>query len=293
MKLLLIGHSVEDHIFYKNEETIKPGGMYYSAAAMVNIKNAEDEIFLVTSLSDENYELFRSVYEKTDITFSKRDSGIIPRVRLDIYDDREREEKYDYLDGNLDIPLDKLNIFDGILINMITGFDITPGQIKEIRNNSSCPVYMDVHTLSRGVDDFLRRPQTVIKNFSEWAENTDIIQLNETEVFSLYGSGSETEIARRVLDTGTRFLIVTKGEKGARIYSLHNSELESLFISAIKVKARNKVGCGDIFGAVFFYSFIKFGDIKKAFRYANTAAGIISSYDNMNDISKLKDDVFA
>jgi len=42
MKLLVIGHSVEDHIHYKDRDEIKPGGIFYSAASLVNYKNEDD-----------------------------------------------------------------------------------------------------------------------------------------------------------------------------------------------------------------------------------------------------------
>jgi hypothetical protein len=56
------------------------------------------------------------------------------------------------LGSNLDIPYKELSGFNGIMINMISGFDITLEQLKTIRKNFSGPVYMDVHTFSRGVD---------------------------------------------------------------------------------------------------------------------------------------------
>jgi sugar/nucleoside kinase (ribokinase family) len=293
MKLLLIGHSAEDHIHYKDNIDIKPGGLYYTSSALLNIKEEEDQVYLITSIEEKRYHLFSKVYDQMNTDYSVREDGIVPIVRLNIYDDREREEKYERLGGKLQIPYEILSSFDGILINMISGFDITLEQLKEIRKNFSRPVYMDVHTLTRGVGKNLERPQTVIPGFSEWAECLDIIQVNQTELFSLYNVKSERAIARKVLDAGAKCLIVTKEDKGAKIYYKEKNELSSLMISALKVNAKNKVGCGDIFGAIFFYTFIKFGSIIKSLELANYAAGMITSYNNFDDIVKLKYDVFS
>jgi hypothetical protein len=79
MKILLIGHSVEDHIFYKGVETVKPGGMYYTASGYLNIKDAEDEIFLITSIEQDNYHLFSRVYDKINTDHCVRGKDIVPR----------------------------------------------------------------------------------------------------------------------------------------------------------------------------------------------------------------------
>ena len=50
IKLLVIGHTVLDHINYPESFQIKPGGIFHTANALINIKNDEDEIFLLTSI---------------------------------------------------------------------------------------------------------------------------------------------------------------------------------------------------------------------------------------------------
>jgi sugar/nucleoside kinase (ribokinase family) len=137
-----------------------------------------------------------------------------------------------------------------------------------------------------------KAPAKTDRQFFTMGINIDIIQVNETEVLSLYDSASELEIAVEVLKSGTKFLIVTKENKGAKLYYLKKDEIASVFTSALKVMVKNTVGCGDIFGAVFFHSFLKFGDEIRSLFLANTAAGIITSYSNTEDLTKFKDDVF-
>ena len=77
---------------------------------------------------------------------------------------------------------------------MITGFDITLDQLKEIRKNFSGLIYIDVHTLSRGLDKYYQRNFRLIPDFSEWAKCIDIIQVNELELYTLFDSKSEKDI---------------------------------------------------------------------------------------------------
>ena len=63
MKLLIIGHSVEDHFISSEKEEIKPGGIYYTASALNYLKNPGDEILLLTAVEKENYKLFSQVFD--------------------------------------------------------------------------------------------------------------------------------------------------------------------------------------------------------------------------------------
>src|ERR1035437_6409029 len=148
MKLLIIGHSVEDHIKSEQNEIVKPGGIYYSVSALTSIAS-NDEIFLCTYIEIENHTLFSDAYSKCVPDFiSVTDS--IPKVLLTIHGEKEREERYKNVVQNLKVPYEKLNEFDGILINMVTGFDIDLNILKKIRQNFTGIIYFDVHTLSRG-----------------------------------------------------------------------------------------------------------------------------------------------
>src|SRR5690606_27420280 len=107
----------------------------------------------------------------------------IPKVFLKIYENKEREEYYKNITGVLKINYKDISSFDGIILNMLTGFDINLDQIKKIRENFKGLIYMDVHTLSRGVKKKIINGKEVFKrdfkkiiNFNEWAENVDIIQ---------------------------------------------------------------------------------------------------------------------
>ncbi len=79
-------------------------------------------------------------------------------------------------------------------------------------------------------------------------------------------------------------------------YSLReNNKVESIYEPAITVDINNKIGCGDVFGAVFFYSYISQGvkSIGNALRLANIAAGCTASYKGINEFTNLKKDVFS
>ncbi len=290
MKLLLIGQSVEDHIYYKNDYKIKPGGIYYSVTALQSIRDEDDEISLCTSYKkDDN--LFRDLYEKINQQYFEY-TDIIPKVRLNIYENREREEIYENITGELSVNTADLNSFDGILISMVTGFDISLKKMEEIRNNFNGLIYFDVHTFSRGLSDKMVREFRVIPGFDKWLQNIDILQVNSRELFTLKNSEDRNEIIKFVLGTKVKFLLETKANKGAVCYSKNDSRLLINKMPALKVDVKNQIGLGDVFGAVFFYSYIKNRILNTALKQAVTAAGCAASYGNIDDFNNLKSDVF-
>ncbi len=256
MKLLVIGHSVLDFIKSDKIEKISAGGIYYTITALNRLKKNDDEIFLCSQFDDESYNYFKPEFEKVNSQLLHKVDKI-PRVHLNLQKDGERHETYENITNNLSIDISNLNQLDGILINMITGFDITITQLNHIRNNFSGLIFMDVHTLSRGLHEDYNREFRLIPDFKTWAACLDIIQVNQNELFTLSKMKTEIEIAEEILNTGVKVLCVTKGEFGAKIFYHRQNEIASYFIAANKISNPNIIGCGDIFGASFFYSYIR------------------------------------
>lgn len=291
MKFLIIGHSVEDHIYYGENHTIKPGGIYYSAAAMNSISDNTDEIYLCTTYKKTG-DLFTGLYDNLNPQYFNY-TEIIPKVRLNIYDDKEREEIYENITGELFLDTSDLNKFDGILVNMITGFDLTLNKMKEIRNHFKGLIYFDVHTFSRGLDKNMRRVFRQIPEFDLWAENIDILQTNSSELFTLANYKDKFDIIKFILDRGVKYFIETRGKDGAMCFSVENGQLNIKELPAVKINANNQVGTGDVFGSVFFYSYIKNKSVDTALKDAVTAGGFAAAYKNISDLKNLRYDVFS
>lgn len=291
MKLLIIGQSLEDHINYKGKTQVKPGGIFYTVYGLKNFISSVDEIALCTSVEKENLKLFSPAYDDLDKKYFQFVPSI-PKVILNITDEKEREECYSQVNKNIDINIDDFSSFNGILINMITGFDITISQLEKIRKSYSGLIYFDVHTLARGLDEKGKREFRTIPAFEKWANNIDILQANETEFSFLYDINDSKEILNKLFASGIKILVLTKGEKGAKVYYKKDREIISTFTSSHKIETRNNVGCGDIFGAVFFYNYITDKNIEKALMLANLSAGCAASYDDLHDFEKLKKDVY-
>lgn len=292
MKLLVIGHTVKDVFTLHGRVNMKPGGIFYSVLTLSNLIDKIDSIFLATSLDEENAPLFESVYSSVKKDFFEKVESI-PKVNLMHKENMEREEIYENITNNLNLSVQDFSSFDGILINMITGFDINLEQMKNIRKNYKGIIYFDVHTMSRGLDENYRREFRKIPDFSEWAKSIDILQTNERELLTLSDKKDKLEIISELFSYGIKIVIVTKDERGARIFSMKKNEIISTFASSIKVDVKNKIGCGDVFGATFFYNYIRSMDDINSLHAANKAAGFFVGCSDLNKLKDMKKYVFA
>ena len=256
MKLLVIGHSVLDFIKSDKEQKISAGGIFYSISALNRLTYSDDEIYLCSQYDDESYNRFESEFKKVNGKYIQKVEKI-PRVHLNLQKDRERHEAYENITNNLSLDISEFRSFDGILINMITGFDITLDQLTQLRNSYSGIIFIDIHTLSRGLNKEYKREFRLIPDFQNWAKCLDIIQVNQNELFTLSHKNIEMEIVEELFSYGIKILCVTKGELGARVYFKNQNEIASYFVSAKKINNPNVIGCGDVFGASFFYSYIR------------------------------------
>jgi len=293
MNFLLIGQSVEDHIYGIGPEAVKPGGIFYTVAALLKLMEANDNLHLCTAMQKERLNLFSPVYDSIDKRYFDFVNEI-PRITLTLYKDKERDETYQNLSLGINLTIDNYSGYDGIFINMITGYDITLETLKRIRKAYSGLIYMDVHSLARkeSAEDNTRKHK-LIDNFAEWAECLNVIQVNRNELYALSAKDKEEEIAESVLTRDDQYLVVTKEDKGAVLYYKENSVLKSVIKSALRVPVNNTIGCGDVFGAAFFYFFNKGKDAASALEYAVKASGFMVSYSSLEQLENLKKDVLS
>ena len=287
MNFLLIGHSVVDKIIDNDRKSIKPGGVFYSVVAFLSQMDSADKLYLCSSIDRENELLFMDAYNKIERDYLVYTNSI-PQVELIIHETGERKENYSLIAENLKLPAVDLNQFDGILLNMISGYDLSLAQLKHLRKNYQGLIYFDVHTLSRGVDKNLNRIFRRITNFNEWAECIDILQVNESELVTLSDKKEESAIVDELFFYGIKQIIVTKAEKGAVVYLKENNSISKIQKDSLPVKVSNKVGCGDVFGGVYFYNYIKYKNVILALEQANLFAGIAATISVADDFLNLK-----
>lgn len=289
MNILVIGHSVVDKIVDKEGITIKPGGIYYTVVSLLSQMRSEDKLCLCSNIDRENENLFQIAYDKIEKEFLVYIESI-PKVELVVDIVGERKETYSQTAQNLLLPSVDLNRFNGILVNMISGNDVSLYQLKNLRANYNGLIYFDVHTFSRGVDKNLNRIFRRIEDFNEWSGCIDILQANESELLTLSDQLNEASIVEELFSYGIKQIIITRAERGATVFYKEQNSVKKIHRYALKTNVVNKVGCGDVFGAVYFYNYIRNKNVILALEQANLFAGIATTYSEAKDYLNLKRD---
>ncbi|MFA3782682.1 carbohydrate kinase family protein [Melioribacteraceae bacterium 4301-Me] len=287
MKILLIGSTILDNI-ESPSLSLKPGGVFYNTLAFSFILKNTDELFLLTRYNSYLKSYYSKFAKKTNFSFSV-ESKNIPEVYLIIQNVDERSEVYKNISASLSINESiAFNQFDGIFINMTTGFDITLKDLFFIRKRFNGLIYFDVHTLARGIDEKGNRNFKKIENAKDWLANVDIVQANENELLTLSDSTNEFDIANEVLTFGPKILIVTKAQKGARLFYRKDNALNSYFVKAQQYQVVNKIGCGDVFGTVFFYFYIATKNIFNSLKKAVEAGSLSTTFTTFEEYERIK-----
>ncbi|MBE2279190.1 MAG: carbohydrate kinase family protein [Ignavibacteriaceae bacterium] len=290
MKFLLAGSSVEDYIYTDSGTLNQPGGIYYSSLGMLNLKDEEDNISILTCISESQKHLFSDVYDNfSDGFFVKTDK--IPVIHLYVEGEGERKERYENIVKGLipkDFDYSSLSEFDGILLNLITGYEFSLTEIKKFRESTKAVIYLDVHSLSRPLKESGDRVFEKIIGFEEWLPCIDILQANEFEFETLSEGNDEFEKAEKMLKSGVKIILLTLGNQGVRAFFLIEGEINSIYLPGLEVEQLNKVGCGDIFGVAFFFYFLKTLDLTTALKKANAAGGLTASFTNRDNYKSLK-----
>lgn len=292
MNLLVAGTAVQDTIIENGKVTKSPGGISYTLTALKSFAGVNDEISVVTVLPKEIPSEMKPVFDNISY-YHISPAPSFPSVTLTIHKGRERDEVFDFCDIPVYVPVDGLEKFDGLLVNMITGFDLTLSNLREVRRSFKGIIYIDIHTLARGVDASNRRCFRQVPEAEEWLKNIDIVQCNENELQMLSGLKSPGLIADFVLSCGVKYLVVTLGANGAKIYFRDKGCLNSVYASPVKTKSVTAVGCGDVFGAAFFYYFVKGKNAVTSLYAAVKYAGLATGYNSVLDLINLKKDAIS
>lgn len=145
-------------------------------------------------------------------------------------------------------PSDLANLGEAraVLVNMISGCDVTPSALSPLRGASDALFLLDVQALARTLES-PRRPR-VVREWREWTALFDVVRGNEEEITHFADARcDERRAVAAILDSGPSEVLVTHGSRGATRYWLADG-VRSEFCPAWRAaEAIDPTGCGDAF----------------------------------------------
>lgn len=300
MKIAALGTINHDTVVLPQGEVIESyGGLLYSILPLALLAEPGTTIVPVVNLGRDVEHPVKAILSRHS-RISQEGIRMVPernnRVLLRYTSHGEREEVQQ--GGLPPLTFEQIAPFldaDVLLVNFISGRELSLETLRRVRAHTMATIYMDIHSLSLGIDQEGRRFWRQIPNWPEWVAQADVVQVNRGEARLLAGGPVETErevlsLGRMVLEAGPAILLLTLGSRGSMMISASGEDPRLWrFDPQPPAKVRDTTGCGDVFLAAFVAEHVRSGDPHKASRFANLAAGAKSGFSGIEELEGLKE----
>jgi sugar/nucleoside kinase (ribokinase family) len=305
MTITVIGHLCVDEIHFPHktgdEERSREGfgGIFFSLATLASLSGPNDTIYPVFGVGEKEYDALRNVLEKftnVDTTGVFKIKGNTNRVHFFYEEGRNsRTECSNHISEP--IPFAKIKPHldsDGILINMVSGFDITLETMDAIRmaiRDARTPTHFDFHSLTLGIDQNSKRFRRPMTDWRRWCFMLNSIQMTQDEALGLTAEQyDESTLVNQLMPLMVNALVVTRGERGTTVIVQENKKLtRNDYAAASFGPTIDTIGCGDVFGAAFFHHFLRNKDYARAAEFANRAGGLKATFAGIDGMSMLSE----
>ena len=306
-----------DYIHRGEKTTSKQfGGILYSLVSLAVISKGKAAVYPVMNLGEDEYDNvtgFLKTIGNIDLSYINKTSHKTRVVNL-FYKDKDSvlnvstKKTYDREENSTEptLPVEYEQIkkllpeLDGILINLVSGVDVTLSSLQNIRNNFEGYIHMDLHNLVMQTFPDGTRKQMPVKDWQSWVSQPDSLQMNESELNVLTGDNvTEYQTAEKILNSGkVSSLVVTRGRSGVSLFCMHkkpgteNMELDKSDVPRIdSPQFIDSTGCGDVFASSYFFKNAeqKQSDMRSALKYANEMASLNASLNGVEDLPKLNE----
>ncbi|MGI9626537.1 MAG: hypothetical protein ACR2QM_06855 [Longimicrobiales bacterium] len=181
---------------------------------------------------------------------------------------------------------------DGLYSNFISGFEMTLEVGQRLAGGFPAPTHADLHSLFLGIEASSgRRTHRPLSDALSWVRCFDSVQMNADE-FGLFCEGREQpwDWVGGLVGGAPKILVVTLGSEGSAGIASELAMNPTCDWFASRQNARpvpshfevaapqgtavqgDAIGCGDVWGATFFGSFLRYGDFKASMHRANEMA---------------------
>ncbi|MBI4429466.1 MAG: carbohydrate kinase family protein [Ignavibacteriales bacterium] len=301
MRITLIGHLCRDVVHIPEESgseriTESYGGIFWAVATLANILSVEDTVYPVFGAGDDEHDAVLEklrLYRNVDVRGIFKFKGPTNQVHL-FYDrqGRHRTECSKHISDPIPFPrISPYRDVDGILINMVSGFDITLETMDLIRmavREEHIPIHFDFHSLTLGVDAEFKRFRRPVTNWRRWCFMVNSLQLSEEEAAGLSTEQfNEQSFVHHALSVMANGLIITRDRRGGTLFRQELKKVMEYHFGGIPTNAVDPTGCGDVFGAAFLAEYVRTRDWNRSADFANQVAAAKTLFSGVEGVDRI------
>lgn len=297
MNVAVIGTINRDTIYpFTGPKMESYGGILYNIIALATLKPSNMTLLPICNLGEDVHEpVFQRItqFQNIDtrgirIVRQKNNHAVLryisPNERTEYLENRVPPLTFRQLECALDC--------DFILVNFISGFDMTLKTLKRLRSNFTRHIFIDIHSLTLHIDKDGRRFPKRPRNWLEWIQQADTVQLNGQEALILKGApqwkgNSLIPFIEEVVKSGPKIVLVTLADRGSLVGYQSDGEIRIDRCAASCLSVRDGTGCGDVFSAGFIVEYLRSGDPIAANVFANRVAGMNCTLSGLDELNRL------
>ena len=297
MKIAVAGTVNRDIMTFADGKQVEsPGGLIYSILTLSALAPENYTIIPIANIGNDIYrQVIDILSEKSNISVSgiKKSDTLNNTVYLQLNPDQERIEHTDiHLPPLQFLQFSPFMEADVLVLNLTSGFELESSTLREIVKAFKGILYLDMHSLTLGIDENRKRFRLKIPEPGNWFEGIDFVQLTSGEAWSFHDRIADSpelsaQTGRKIASLVKNACLMTDGDNGVTIFTPDGEK----HIPAVKVDhAVDTTGCGDVFGASFLIEYLKSGDLNKSVEYGVHNAGIKCSFAGFTGIDNLLTD---
>lgn len=299
-RIAVAGHLVYDEItFPDGETTTAPGGISYNIAALTAMMTG-GRLFTVCEIGFDIKDLVSETFNSCEVLDKSaiRITSLPNVVNRLVYDKQGNRDEWNSRRPqplSLDMIPDDI---DALLLNFISGNDVTLDELKRFRQRFGGIVYCDFHSLALGHDRDGKRHYRKHPDWREYVSYVDMVQMNKAEFSTIVGRESEgnSQIAAdcNILhEAGPQTALITLGKDGV-LLSIHSGDQVYHIPSPDVPMVVDTTGCGDTLAAAMTHHYIISRDILQSAVMANryaTAKATFSGLDGFRRMDEILDHI--
>ncbi|MGE5692817.1 MAG: PfkB family carbohydrate kinase [Candidatus Zixiibacteriota bacterium] len=292
-EIAVLGSINEDFIIHKGKQKHSYGGILYNLAALsVLLPNARITplVFLGRNIWPKAGKFTHDLIN-LDWNCAQKLKRKTNQVRLFYLPNGEKKEMLKH-------PVPKFSWedlrpalqADAILLNFISGWEISPRLFQNLRRKFPGAIHVDLHSLLLGIRKNGKRFRRVPRNWHFFL-NADFVQMNQREwelVANLpFNRENLLRFCKKWWRKKWKVILVTLAENGA-VMAWRSGALKVISYPAPKVKRSEQTGAGDFFAAGFLSALLEGKDPKAALQRAVRTASWKCRYEGIESVLKHK-----